>query len=239
MGGRGTLGAGLLAGAVTGALVLGGLVLLVPGRATPVASSAPAMASPSSAPSPLASAEASSPASPVGSPRASSFPGASASAPSASSSPAATGGAFGVGQPAPSLDLAQLGGGQISLAELRGKPVWVNFMATWCPSCRDELPVMAGFASRYAAGGLVILVIDVREDQATVDAFAKQLGVTLPIGLDIDGRAQAAWKAMALPVHFWVGADGVVRDGALGGIGPDVMAAGLRTILPGVDVTVP
>ena len=46
-----------------------------------------------------------------------------------------------------------------------------------------------------------------------------------------------AWDALALPVHFWIDKDGIVRDGALGGIGPDVMATGLKTILPGVDVT--
>ena len=46
-----------------------------------------------------------------------------------------------------------------------------------------------------------------------------------------------AWDAIALPVHFWIDAEGIVRDGALGGIGPDVMAEGLETILPGVDVT--
>jgi thiol-disulfide isomerase/thioredoxin len=131
----------------------------------------------------------------------------------------------------------QLGGGGIDLAALRGKPVWVNFMATWCPSCRDELPLMAGFAARYAGDGLVVLAIDVREDQGTVDGFMKSVGVTLPVGLDTDGTAQQAWSAFALPVHFWVDTDGVVRYGALGGIGADVMAEGLKTILPGVDVT--
>ena len=55
-------------------------------------------------------------------------------------------------------------------------------------------------------------------------------------GVDADGKAATTWDALALPVHFWVGTDGIVRDGALGGIGPDIMAKGLRTILPGVDV---
>ena len=53
---------------------------------------------------------------------------------------------------------------------------------------------------------------------------------------DLASRA-ISWDAVALPVHFWIDADGIIRDGALGGIGPDVMAAGLRTILPGVSVT--
>jgi thiol-disulfide isomerase/thioredoxin len=115
--------------------------------------------------------------------------------------------------------------------------VWVNFMATWCPPCRDELPLMNGFAARYAETGLVILAIDVKEDEAAVDAFVREMQVTFPVGLDGTGTAQSDWGAFALPVHFWIDADGIVRDGALGGIGPDIMAQGLQTILPGVTVT--
>jgi len=133
--------------------------------------------------------------------------------------------------------MPQVGGGEIDLAKLRGKPVWVNFMATWCPSCQDELPAMAGFAARNEDTGLQVILVDVREDEAAVAAFAEGLGVTFPVGLDGDGAAQDAWGAYALPVHYWIDADGVVRDGALGGIGPDVMAAGLQTILPRVEVT--
>ncbi len=229
------IGAGLLAGAVVGVLGLGALILLVPVPAVPVGTPVPA--------GPTASAGASS--SPGVSPGMTTGPSPSTSNPASASPPASspeassTASAFGVGQPAPILDVSQLGGGRIDLAALRGKPVWVNFMAAWCPSCRDELPLMAGFAARYESTGLVIVAIDVREDEATVNAFATQLGVALPIGLDVDGKAQDAWRAYALPVHFWIDADGIVRDGALGGIGPDVMAAGLKTILPGVDVTVP
>jgi cytochrome c biogenesis protein CcmG, thiol:disulfide interchange protein DsbE len=110
-------------------------------------------------------------------------------------------------------------------------------MASWCPPCRDELPIMNGLAARYADTGLVVLAIDVREDEAVVDAFIRELDVTFPVGLDTDGTAQSDWGALALPVHYWVDAEGVVRDGALGGIGPEVMAEGLESILPGVEVT--
>jgi thiol-disulfide isomerase/thioredoxin len=142
-----------------------------------------------------------------------------------------------VGEPAPALVVPQVGGGTIDLAALRGKPVWVNFMATWCPSCQEEFPQMSGFAARYADEGLVVLAIDVEEEEGTVAAFAQQLGATFPLGLDGDGRVADAWDAIALPVHFWVDAEGIIRDGALGGIGPDIMAAGLQSIMPGVDVS--
>ena len=96
---------------------------------------------------------------------------------------------------------------------------------------------MNGFAARYADDGLVVLAIDVKEEEGAVAAFAESLSATFPIGLDSDGSAQARWAALALPVHFWIDKDGIIRDGALGGIGPDIMARGLSAIMPGVDVT--
>ncbi len=211
--------AGLIAGVLVGGLALGGLLLLVP---PPVVQESAASTAPSRVPATP------SPATVTPSP---------AATPSASPSGASA--AFGVGEAAPPLDVAQLGGGRISLASLKGQPVWVNFMATWCPSCRDELPLMAGYAAKYSDAGLVVLVIDVREDQATVDSYMRSLGVTLPVGTDVDGIAQGAWGAFALPVHYWIDSDGIVRDGALGGIGPDLMTAGLEAILPGVSVSAP
>ena len=145
--------------------------------------------------------------------------------------------AFRVGQPAPQLHLIRVGGGTIDLAALRGKPVWVNFMGTYCASCRDEFPLMNGFAARYASAGLQVVAVDVNEDEATIASFARQLNVTFPIGLDPDGSASQTWGAVVLPVHYWIDAKGVIRDGAYGGIGPDIMAVGLSRIMPGVTVS--
>ncbi len=213
---------GLLAGIAVAVLVLGGIVALAPepgASPTPPPEPSSAGGSPSLAPS----------ASAGGSPDASPSP-----------SPSDTGGTgalFHIGEPAPALAVPQVGGGTIDLSSLRGTPVWVNFMGTYCPPCIDEFPLMNGFAARYAGDGLVILAIDVREDEGTVAAFAESLNATFPLGLDVDGSVQQRWDAIALPVHFWIDRDGIIRDGALGGIGPDIMARGLRTILPGVDVT--
>ena len=83
----------------------------------------------------------------------------------------------------------------------------------------------------------MILAIDIREEEGTVAAFAQSLNATFPLGLDTDGEAQREWGAFGLPVHYWIDTDGIVRDGALGGIGSDVMARGVGKILPGVEVT--
>jgi thiol-disulfide isomerase/thioredoxin len=141
-----------------------------------------------------------------------------------------------VDKPAPTLTAPQVGGGAIDLAALRGKPVWVVFTGTYCPPCRDEYPVMNGFAARYADAGLVVVAIHVREAEQTVAPFISSLNVVFPVGLDEDGSRAGAWDAAALPVHYFIDAQGIVRDAALGGIGPDVMARGLQAILPGVTV---
>ena len=217
--------AGLLAGVAVALLVLGGILAFAP---EPGAAVTPAPVPSVSIPVPSTSA-----------PGTSSSPSASSSgaSPTPGASDSGSAGLFHVGETAPALAVPQVGGGTIDLANLRGKPVWVNFMGTYCPPCLDEFPLMNGFAARYADDGLVVLAIDVKEEEGAVAAFAESLSATFPIGLDSDGSAQARWEALALPVHFWIDKDGIIRDGALGGIGPDIMARGLSAIMPGVDVT--
>lgn len=230
---------GLLAGVATAALVLGGIVAFAPEPApavTPAPTLAFASASPSESLSPSESMSPS-PSAPPASVATASPPASPSSGASAPPS-GGIGAALGVGQPAPALVVPQVGGGTIDLASLKGQPVWVDFMSTDCPSCQDEFPLMNGFAARYADDGLVVLAIDVNEDEDTVAAFADQLGPTFPLGLDRDGSAAERWGASAVrPVHFWIDKDGIVRDAAYGGLGTDVMAQGLQTIMPDVTVT--
>jgi thiol-disulfide isomerase/thioredoxin len=218
--------AGLIAGILVAALVLGGILAFAP---APVSEPTPAP----SVTLPSPSANPSSAVVPTTSPEPSGSPDAGASGPTSSAAAL-----FGIGEPAPALNVPQVGGGTIDLANLRGQPVWVNFMGTYCPPCQDEFPLMNGFAARYGETGLVVIAVDVREDEGTVAAFADRLNAVFPLGLDNDGSVAKAWKAdLVLPVHFWIDKEGIVRDGAFGGIGPDIMARGLGSILPGVDVT--
>jgi thiol-disulfide isomerase/thioredoxin len=214
MGGRASIAVGLGAGVIAGVLMIALVALLLPPPDAPVPP-----ASGSASPGVPAATQPTASASPV---------------PSASADPDSAN--FHIGEIAPTLKLPQLGGGEIDLAGLRGTPVWVNFMGTYCPPCRDEFPKMNSFAVRYADTGLVVIAVDVREDVGTVNAFAQEFSVQFPMALDEDGAAQREWGAWALPMHFWIDAEGIVRDGAAGGIGPDLMAAGLEKILPGVDV---
>jgi thiol-disulfide isomerase/thioredoxin len=228
MGSRLSIVAGLVAGVIVALALLAGFVLIGPD-----AGGVAVTASPSASPSAPPSASVPPTASPSASPSASAS-GSGSAVPSDGSGLTTN---FHVGQPAPALLVPQVGGGTIDLATLKGKSVWVNFMQTTCPPCIDEFPLMNGFAARYADDGLVVIAIDIQESEGTVATFAQQLNSTFPIGLDTDAAAQRAWGAFGLPVHFWIDREGIVRDGALGGIGPDVMARGVGAILPGVTVT--
>ena len=156
--------AGLVVGVAVAGLVLGGLVAFAPDPPRP-STPAPSAAVASASPSVVASV-------------------APSAAPSAQRR-AAVRRSTSASRRRP-LVVPQVGGGTIDLAGLKGKPVWINFMATWCPSCQDEFPLMNGFAARYAANGLVIIAVDVREEEGAVAAFADQLSATFPLGLDAD-----------------------------------------------------
>ncbi len=227
MGPRLSVVAGLAAGGLLALAIVAGVVLFGPEIVLPAPSAA---ASESPGPSVAVGR------SPSVAPSASSRP-----SPSAPGSGAPSDGEtanFHIGEQAPTLVVPQVGGGTIDLGLLEGKPVWVNFMQTTCEECITEFPLMNGFAARYGEQGLVVLAIDIREEEGAVAAFAQSLNATFPLGLDLDGTAQREWGAFALPIHYWVDAAGVVRDGALGGIGPDIMARGLQAIMPDVEVTV-
>ena len=140
---------------------------------------------------------------------------------------------LGIGDLAPPLSLDGLGGdeGRVELELLRGKPVWVNFMASYCPPCRDELPLMERLQTRYE-DEVAIVLVDVQEPEEVIDEFVASVGVTLPVGLDRDGQAAEDWRALALPIHFWLDAEGRIRGVVYGGAPPDVLVEGLRSVVP-------
>ena len=174
----------------------------------------------------------SSSASPSASPSGVSSPSPSAS-PSAGDSPSGSADlGLRPGQLAPPLEVDRLGGGTINLAALRGQAVWLNFLASWCPLCYDEPPRMESYWLRLKDKGLVIVGVDVKETREEAEAFVKQIGVTFPIGIDPTSTTELYWSAYAMPVHFWIDREGVVRSFAFGGIGAEQMEAGLSTILP-------
>ena len=115
-----------------------------------------------------------------------------------------------VGFLAPDFTATTLAGETVTLSQLRGTPVVLNFWATWCPPCRAELP---HFQAAHEAQGdrATILAVDEREDPQQVAGFAQRLGLTFPIPLDTDGRIGVQYRVRALPTTYFIDANGVIR----------------------------
>jgi cytochrome c biogenesis protein CcmG/thiol:disulfide interchange protein DsbE len=132
---------------------------------------------------------------------------------------------------APDFTLTTLDGSTVRLSELRGRPVLVNFWASWCGPCRAEMPHIQAAFEAYAADGLVVLGVDQMESSLAVFAFVDEFGLTFPIPLDSDGEVSAAYQVRGLPTSFFVDADGVIRDSFTGPMTAGLLESKLELIL--------
>lgn len=200
---------------VLGALIVGGLltVLLLasaigapPALPTPVAPTVPPLPTPTTSPA-LPSAL------PTVNPSASAGPG------------------VGIGQKAPTIQLTLTDGSLMDTSDFAGQPMWINFMATWCPQCADEMPMMERFQGQLR-DQMTILVVDVGEERPTVRQFMRALDVDLTVGLDPDGVIQGQWGAYALPIHFWLDEEGIVRQIVYGGAPREIFIQAITAVVP-------
>ncbi len=122
-----------------------------------------------------------------------------------------------VGFAAPDFTLETLGGETVSLADLRGQVVLINFWATWCPPCRAEMPAIQQVYETYRDQGFTVLAVDVQEGKAQVANFAEERGLSFPILMDLDGAVSARYQVKAMPSTFFVDRSGVIQEITLGG----------------------
>jgi thiol-disulfide isomerase/thioredoxin len=115
------------------------------------------------------------------------------------------------GGTAPALALRDTDGRTHDLAAYRGKVVLVNFWATWCEPCRQEMPSIQRLRDRLAGQPFAVLAVNVDEPDARVRLFVKQTALDLPILMDPDKVVTRGWGVRVLPVTFLVGPDGRVR----------------------------
>ena len=123
----------------------------------------------------------------------------------------------GRGSPAPPFELELVGGeGSLALSDLRGRVVLVNFWATWCESCEDEMPAMERLYRRLAPGGFELLAISVGETPEVVRPFRDRMGVTFPVLLDADKSVSERWETYAYPESLLVDRDGTILERYVG-----------------------
>src|SRR5688572_12739911 len=136
-----------------------------------------------------------------------------------------------VGAEAPEISLATLDGQPMTLSSLRGRPVIINFWASWCLPCREEFPLLASTRTRYASEGLEILGVVHDDGAEPARAFAASYGATWPMVIDTDDVAWNTYHGAFVPISYFVDRAGVIRAVSYGPPPADVLDQYIAKIL--------
>src|SRR5258705_11091448 len=109
---------------------------------------------------------------------------------------------------APDFTLRDAGGGTVSLSGYRGNLVLLNFWATWCGPCREEMPSMEQLSRNFGGQGFTILAVNQKESAAQVERFMKTNGLNFRAPLDTDGRVSNSYRVYGIPVSYLIDANG-------------------------------
>jgi len=136
--------------------------------------------------------------------------------------------------PTPPLELKDLTGKTHTLGEYRGRVVLINFWATWCPPCREEMPALQALQERLSGRPFAILGVNYGESPNRIESFLRGTPVGFLILRDPRHEAITAWRIRTLPASFLVAPDGQIRFTIVGELDwtADDTVARVRTLLP-------
>lgn len=135
-----------------------------------------------------------------------------------------------VGHPAPAIEAIDLEGNAVSLADLQGRAVMLNFWASWCPPCRFEMPELERLAAELPPG-TALLAVNVTNQEASsqaVRSFLTAQGYTFPVALDPLGTAADTYRVISLPTNLFISPAGVVTARINGPLSHGAMVDYLR-----------
>jgi thiol-disulfide isomerase/thioredoxin len=117
------------------------------------------------------------------------------------------------GDIAPDFELELLNGDKIKLSDLKGQKVLINFWATWCPPCKEEMPEMQKFYEEYGDEIAIIAInaTDSEKNEQAVRDFIEEKGYTFPVALDKDMEVVDNYMAITIPTSYFIGTDGVLQ----------------------------
>ena len=134
----------------------------------------------------------------------------------------------GVGVPAIAFDLKSVDGTSIGLASFRGKPLLMNFFASWCDPCREEMPLINELAGEAGKNGYAVLGIAVEDTRAAIMQYAQEAKLVFPIALDLNSTVKRAYRIFGPPATFFIDGQGTIRDVVIGPITPERAREGLK-----------
>jgi thiol-disulfide isomerase/thioredoxin len=138
------------------------------------------------------------------------------------------------GSVAPAFTLATLAGSPANLSDYKGRPVLINFWASWCEPCRGEMPLIVAAYAAHKPAGLEVLAVNLTDQEGMKDVrkFVAAFQMPFPVLLDEQGRVRKLYALRGLPTTVFVGADGVVRLVNRGPVTAESLDLGLAGILP-------
>lgn len=131
---------------------------------------------------------------------------------------------------APGFELELMTGGSVSLEEMKGRVVLVDFWASWCPPCRQEAPDLAQVYLEYQDKQVEFVGVDIWDDPAAAKVYLEQFQVPYPNGVDANGSIAIAYGVRGIPEKYFVGPDGTIVKKFVG----PITAADLREVLDGL-----
>lgn len=121
---------------------------------------------------------------------------------------------------APDFTLTNLKGEKVKLSDFRGKPVFLNFWATWCPPCRAEMPLIQKLHQQKK---IQVLTVNIQEDQQTIEKFLKKNHYTFPVLLDKQGKVANQYWIQGIPTTFIIDRQGIIQAVWIGALEPETL----------------
>jgi len=135
-----------------------------------------------------------------------------------------------VNRPAPGFVLKTFEGNAISLADFRGRPVVINFWASWCPPCRDEAPLIERTWRAYKNRDLIFIGVNIQDRREDALNYMREFNITYPNGPDPTGEISIDYGVSGLPVTFFVSRDGKIVRRWVGALEPSVLNRSIEEI---------
>ncbi|TET66561.1 MAG: TlpA family protein disulfide reductase [Dehalococcoidia bacterium] len=121
-----------------------------------------------------------------------------------------------IGKLAPDFQLSNLDGQVVSLGDFRGKPVLLNFWASWCGPCRYEMPFLQEIYQAWSGKGLVVLTVNLQENPSRVKEFVEEFGLSFPVLLATSQEVPLAYNIRGIPATFFIDKNGIIQDIKIG-----------------------